>query len=194
MGFEKLDVVLKVIAALDELGIPYLIGGSFASSLYGLSRSTNDADLLAAIKPEHTQALARKLEPEFYVEEAAIKRAVQTGRHFNVLHIERAFKVDIFIAKATGFAEKQLERRQLRTVSNDPAHEAYFASPEDTVLAKLEWYRRGNEVSDLQWRDILNVIKVQGDRLDREYMQHWAQELRVADLLEQAFVEAKKNG
>jgi hypothetical protein len=151
MGFEKLDVVLKVIAALDELGIPYLIGGSFASSLYGLSRSTNDADLLAAIKPEHTQALARKLEPEFYVEEAAIKRAVQTGRHFNI-------------------------------------------SPEDTVLAKLEWYRRGNEVSDLQWRDILNVIKVQGDRLDREYMQHWAQELGVADLLEQAFVEAKKSG
>ncbi len=194
MGFEKLDVVLKVIAVLDELEIPYLIGGSFASSLYGLSRSTNDADLLVAIKLEHTQTLARKLEPEFYVDESAIKRAVQAGRHFNVIHIERAFKVDMFVAKADGFAEKQLERRQLRTVSNGPDHEAYFASPEDTVLAKLDWYRRGNEVSDLQWRDILNVMKIQGDRLDREYMQHWAQELGVADLLEQALVEAKKSG
>lgn len=194
MGFEKLDVVLKVIAALDELEIPYLIGGSFASSLYGFVRSTNDADLLASVKLEHAQALASKLEPEFYVEEMSIKRAVRTGRHFNVLHIERAFKVDIFIAKAGGFAEKQLERRQLRTVGNDPDHEAYFASPEDTVLAKLEWYRRGNEVSDLQWRDVLNVIKVQGDRLDRKYMRHWAQELGVADLLEQALAEARKIG
>ncbi|MGA9770881.1 MAG: hypothetical protein WBV94_17705 [Blastocatellia bacterium] len=193
MGFEKLDVVMKVIAVLDELGIPYLIGGSFASSLYGQARSTNDADLLIAIKTEHAQAMARKLEAEFYVEESAIKRAVQTGRHFNAIHIERAFKVDMFIAKAGGFAEKQLERRQLRTVSSSPAQEAYFASPEDTVLAKLDWYRRGNEVSDLQWRDILNVLKVQGIRLDQGYMQHWAQELGVADLLEQAFIEAGKS-
>jgi hypothetical protein len=194
MGFEKLDVVLKVIAVLDELNIPYLIGGSFASSLYGLSRSTNDADLLVAIKLEHAQALTRKLEPEFYVVESAVKRAVQTGQHFNVIHIERSFKVDMFVAKAGGFAEKQFERRQLRTVSNGPAHEAYFASPEDTVLAKLDWYRRGNEVSDVQWRDILNVIKIQGHRLDLEYMQRWAQELGVADLLEQAILEAKKSG
>lgn len=193
MGFEKLDVVLKVIAALDELGIPYLIGGSFASSLYGLARSTNDVDLLVAIKLEHTQALALKLAPAFYLEESAINRAVQAGRHFNIIHIERAFKVDMFVAKAGGFAEKQLERRQLRTVSNGPDHEAYFASPEDTILAKLEWYRRGNEVSDLQWRDVLNVLKIQGDKLDFEYMQHWAQELGVADLLEQALIEAKKS-
>jgi hypothetical protein len=193
MGFEKLDVVLRVIAVLDEMEIPYLIGGSFASSLYGLARSTNDADLLAAIKLEHTQALARKLEPEFYVEESAIKRAVQAGGAFNIIHIERAFKVDMFVAKAGGFAEKQLERRQLRTVSNGPDHEAYFASPEDTILAKLEWYRRDNEVSDLQWRDVLNVLKVQGDKLDLGYMQHWAQKLSVADLLDQALIEAKKN-
>ncbi|HKP86808.1 MAG TPA: hypothetical protein VJZ26_11960 [Blastocatellia bacterium] len=191
MAFEKLHVVLKVIAALDELGIPYLIGGSFASSLYGWARSTNDADLLAAIGPGQATALAEMLESEFYVDELAIKRATQSGRHFNVIHNETAFKVDIFIAKPGGFAEKQIARRQLRTVSNGPEHKAYFASPEDTVLAKLEWYRRGNEVSDLQWRDVLNVLKVQGGNLDLEYMRHWARELGVADLLEQALTDAK---
>jgi len=191
MSFDRFEVLLKVIAVLDELHIPYLIGGSFASSLYGWARSTHDADLVAVVKVEHAQALTQKLESEFYVDEQAIRRAVQTKRHFNVIHIETAFKVDVFISKAGGFAAQQLERRQLRTISQGAEHQAYFASPEDTVLAKLEWYRRGNEVSDLQWRDVLEIIKVQGNKLDIDYMRHWAQELNVAGLLEQILVEAK---
>lgn len=192
MSFDRFEVVLKVIAVFDELGIPYLIGGSFASSLYGWSRSTNDADLLAAIRLDQVAPLVQKLEPEFYVSEAAVRRAVQSRRHFNFIHVDTAFKVDVFIAKVGGFTEQQLKRRQLRGMAPNQQPKAYFASPEDTVLAKLDWYRQGNEVSDMQWRDVLNVIKVQADRLDLEYLRHWAKDLGVADLLEQAIVEAKQ--
>jgi hypothetical protein len=192
MSFDRFEVLLKVITVLDELHIPYLIGGSFASSLYGWARSTHDADLVAVVKVEHARALTEKLESAFHVDEQAIRRAVQARRHFSVIHIETAFKVDVFISKSGGFAEQQLERRQLRTISKDAVHQAYFASPEDTVLAKLEWYRRGNEVSDIQWRDVREIIKVQGEQLDLDYMRHWAQELNVADLLEQALIEAKR--
>ena len=66
----------------------------------------------------------------------------------------------------------------------------FFASPEDTVLAKLEWYRKGGEVSDRQWRDLLGVLKVQGETLDRAYLDHWAGELDVSDLLHRALEEA----
>lgn len=190
MDFEKREVVLKVIAALDQLGITYLIGGSFASAIYGLARSTNDADLVAEVKAEHVPDLFRVLEPDFYVNERSIQRAVETGRHFNVIHSETHFKVDVFTPKPGGFATKEFARRQEREFGTGSNRTAFFASPEDTVLAKLEWYRRGNEVSEQQWRDVVTVLRVQRDRLDLEYMRQSAAELRVADLLEDALTEA----
>jgi hypothetical protein len=191
MDFDKADVVIKVIEVLERLGIDYLIGGSFASSFYGIARSTNDADLVASVKPMDVHPLFVTFEPDFYVAEEAIRRAVQTGRHFNVIHGDTSFKVDIFTPKLKGFAAQQLERRQLQPFGSGLRREAYFASPEDTVLAKLDWYRRGNEASERQWLDIVTVIKVQGERLDLEYMRHWAAELGVADLLEEALAGAK---
>ena len=122
--------------------------------------------------------------------ESSIQRAVETGRHFNVIHIETQFKVDVFTPRPGGFAAKELARRQEREFGTNSQHTAFFASPEDTVLSKLEWYRRGNEVSDLQWRDVVTVLKVQRDRLDTEYMRQSAAELGVADLLEDALIEA----
>lgn len=191
MDFEKIDVVLKVIAVLEELEIPYLIGGSFASSLYGIVRSTNDADIVAGMKPQHVTPIFQALGSEFYVDELSIDRAVRTGRHFNVIHGDTQFKVDVFTPRLTGFVVQQLERRQERPFGISATHKAYFASAEDTVLAKLEWYRRGNEVSEQQWRDVLTVIKVQGGRLDLDYMRRWAEDLQVADLLEEALAETR---
>jgi hypothetical protein len=85
----------------------------------------------------------------------------------------------------------QFERRTRRTVWTDPECVVYLASAEDNLLAKLEWYRLGNEVSDRQWRDILGVLKTQGQRLDLAYLRQWAAALNVADLLEKALLEAQ---
>jgi hypothetical protein len=189
MDFEKREVVLKVIAALEQLGITYLIAGSFASSIYGLARYTNDVDPVAGIRAEQAGDLFRALEPGFYVNETSIQRAIETGRHFNVIHSETQFKVDVFTPKPGGFADSELARRQLKQFGSS-GHSAFFASPEDTVLSKLECYRRGNEVSDTQWRDVVTILKVQHDRLDLEYMRQAAGELGVADLLEEALAEA----
>jgi hypothetical protein len=71
-----------------------------------------------------------------------------------------------------------------------PELSAKFASPEDTVLAKLEWYRLGGEVSERQWRDVLGVLRARGSQLDLEYMRKWAGELHVGDLLERGLQEA----
>lgn len=190
MDFERPEVVLKVIAVLEQLGITYLIGGSFASAIYGLARSTNDADLVAKVNADQVSNLFRALDPDFYVSESSIQRAVDTGRHFNVIHSETQFKVDVFTPKPGGFAAKEFARRQQREFGTGNNRTAFFASPEDTVLAKLEWYRRGNEVSEQQWRDVLTVLKVQRDRLDLGYMRQSAVELGVADLLEDALAEA----
>lgn len=192
MVISQVDVLLRVVSVLERLGILYVVGGSYASSARGIARATMDIDLLVAMRPDQGQTLATELGPEFYADEQAITRAVAAKRHFNVIHIETAFKVDIFIAQGGGFDEKQLERRQLEVVDDEKQQTAYVSTAEDIVLAKLRWYRMSNETSERQWRDILGVIEVQGDKLDLDYMRHWAQALGVADLLEQALDEAKR--
>ena len=189
MSFDRGDVVMKVVTMLDRLGITYAIGGSFASSLHGLMRTTNDADLVAEIKLEQVRPLFGALAPDFYVDERSMRRSVETGRHFNVIHTETQFKVDIFTPPAKGFVRSELQRRE-RHQFGGSERKAYFASAEDTVLAKLDLYLRGNEVSDRQWRDITEVLKVQRGRLVLDYLRHWAGELKVSDMLEEALQEA----
>jgi hypothetical protein len=192
MAPDQTETLLMIASALETLHIPYLVGGSFASSIHGVSRATRDADIVAVIRLDQAQLLARALEGEFYADEEAIKRAIVAKRSFNVIHTDTMFKVDIFVAKPDGFESSQFERRQAIVLKpGTPA--TYVASAEDTILAKLRWYRLGNEVSDQQWRDLLNVAKVHGNRLDLSYLRHWAVELGVADLLARALEESGIN-
>lgn len=186
-----LQVMLQVIAVLDALGIPYLVGGSLASSLYGIPRSTNDVDLVVDLAPGQVAALIAALEPDFLVDEEAIGEAIQFRRSFNLIHMTTMDKLDLFVTGDHTWRRQELSRRRPERVTADPGEPpVYFASPEDTVLSKLDWYRRGGEVSDRQWSDIQAVLKVQADRLDRTYLREWADWLGVRDLLERTLAEA----
>jgi len=191
MLVEPLAVTLLVIEAFEKLNIPYLIGGSLAAALHGTARSTLDTDLVADLRPEQVNQLVEMLQQEFYVDHGMIFDAIEHRSSFNVIHLDTTFKVDVFVAKPRRFDQMQLQRRRLEVVSTEPERRAYVATAEDIVLAKLEWYRQGGEVSDRQWRDILGVLKVQAGRLDSDYLQKWAAELNVADLLQRALKESK---
>lgn len=187
---EPIHVTLQVAQALEILGIPYFIGGSLASAVHGVPRSTIDTDLVAVIRLEQAHLLAQALEKHFYVQVDDIREAIIYERSFNVIHLETFFKVDVFIAKTRPYDHEQLRRRIAHVVTIEPEQSMYIASAEDTVLAKLEWYRMGNGISDRQWSDILGVLKMQSDILDKAYMRHWAKELGVLDLLERALEDA----
>lgn len=186
---DPIQVTLKVTTVLDRLGIPYLIGGSLASAVYGIVRATMDADLVADIHSNQIQDLVSALKNEFYIDADMILNAVKRTSSFNLIHLETMFKVDVFLIKQRPFDSIQMKRRILQLIGSEPEEKAYFSTPEDIILAKLEWFRAGGETSERQWRDILGVLALQGERLDFQYLQEWAEKLGIRVLLEKAISE-----
>ena len=186
---EQIAVTLAVVDALETLDVPYAIGGSLASALHGVMRATMDADLVADLRLEHVAPLTQALGDAFYADAEMMRDAIRRHGAFNLIHLDTVFKVDVFVARPRPFDRSQLARRQWHLLSEDPERYAYVTSAEDIILAKLEWYRLGGEVSDRQWRDVLGVLKVQAGRLDRDYLRRMAVELGVTGLLQRSLEE-----
>ena len=186
MDAEQLDALLAVAAVIERLDVPFFIAGSFASNAYGFYRATADADLVADLKIRHVEPLVATLSGRFYIAEEAVRQAVMNRGSFNVIDLNTSMKVDIFAMKREMFQIEEMQRRVRRALTPDGANETWLATPEDTILAKLDWYRLGGGVSDRQWGDVLGVMKVQAENLDLAYLRRWADELRLRDLLDRA--------
>ncbi len=142
------------------------------------------------MRPEHITDFVRELDDEFYIDAEMTADAVAHRSSFNIIHRDSFFKVDVFIPMPRPYVEQQLARAQRQTLSIEPPAEAWVATSEDTLLAKLEWYRKGGEVSERQWRDVLGILEVQAGNLDLDYLHQWSSQLDVGDLLERALIQA----
>ena len=179
-----------VADVLERMGVPYLLGGSVASSVHGVPRATMDVDLVAVFEPRHVAEFVAALAEDYYVDAGQIQRALDTRSSFNLIHHATVFKIDVFVSKGRAFDIEALARRQKEPLEDSSdARRFPVATPEDVFLAKLEWFDRGGRVSDRQWSDLLGIVRVQGDALDEEYLRRWADALGVADLLRRALEE-----
>lgn len=178
----------SILAALDRQEIRYTIVGSVASSSHGVPRFTNDVDFVVDFEGVDLREFFAGLQKEFYLDAAGAEAAIEKRRSFNAIHLTAGYKFDFFPLEAGPFGEQQLLRRKFVVSSAPQFAELEFAitSAEDTVLAKLRWFREGGCVSDRQWHDILSVIAVQGEKLDTGYMRYWAARLGLSELLEKA--------
>ena len=190
MPVDAITITVHVTNILEKLRVSYFIGGSLASTFYGMVRTTQDSDIIADLKPEHVPLLMDTLQDEFYMDDEMIADAITHHSSFNIIHRESMFKVDVFVPRPRLFIKMQFSRARKENLSSDPQMAAILASPEDTLLAKLEWYRLGGEVSERKWRDVLGILKVQSGSLDIDYMNRMADDLKVKDLLDRALKNA----
>ena len=184
------DILLAlgpVLEALRRLGVRHFVGGSIASSSYGVPRASIDADVVAELGPAHAPRFVAALRGSYYVSEERVRDAIARRASLNVIHFETMVKVDVFVSKDRPFDRRAFERA--RPAAAEEGITLPVSSAEDTVLAKLEWYRRGGEASERQWTDVTGVLRAVG-ALDDAYLRQGAAELGVADLLERARADA----
>lgn len=185
VGENAIDIALKVARALNAVGAEYFVGGSLASSLQGEPRATNDIDFVIALPVGKVGDLSAALGSDFEVDTDMLRDAVLHARCANAFYLPVVTKIDFFGRGYEPFDESEFARRRVTTVTTG-GDSLVVKAPEDTVLRKLLWYREGGEVSDKQWRDIVSVLQISGDKLDQAYLAAWASRLHVSELLERA--------
>jgi hypothetical protein len=189
---EVLDALEPVARAFQRLGVAYHVGGSVASSTHGVARSTLDVDLVAELRPEHAAPLVEELSPSYYVDGDSIRSAIAEAGSFNVVHLATMVKIDVFVPAGRPFDREVQRRARPQPFSAESGAPVFpVKSAEDILLAKLEWFGAGGGTSDRQWNDVVGIVRAQGEKLDRSYLQHWGDVLGVTGLLERAFDEAR---
>lgn len=181
------EALFGVVRALERLGIPHMVTGSVASSFHGRPRSTHDADIVIDPSQEQLDALVQSLDGAgFYVDAARARDALARRLQFNAIETRSAFKIDLILRKDRPFSREELGRRQAAELA--PGVPVALASPEDTILSKLEWAIKAGR-SERQIEDATGVLAV-NPGLDRAYVEKWARELGVLELWREIAGEA----
>jgi len=184
-----LEALGPVLDVLEALGVRHYVGGSLASSAHGIPRASIDADILAELQPGDVARFVTALGDRYYIPDDRVSDAVDRRASFNLIHLASMLKIDVFVAKDRAFDRRALGRARPEPLESEAGRRVPLASAEDIVLAKLEWYRKGGEVSERQWGDVIGVLRTGGAKLDLPYLRELAPDLGVSDLLERAVAE-----
>jgi hypothetical protein len=170
-------VLRTVVGLLDASGVPYMLTGSIASAYYAIPRATQDLDVVILADEGGMERIVEALlERNWYVDRDSAREARRTRGQFNAIDPATGWKVDFIVRKDRTYSRVEFQRRQRATLLD---LDVWIASLEDVLLAKLEWGRLGD--SALQRRDVVQLLERTGDRLDREYVDKWIDELDLRD-------------
>jgi len=182
------ELLKKVVQALDQFGIQYMITGSVVSSLQGEPRSTHDIDLVIAIQKSDAHKLVEAFSPpDFYLDEESILDAIEKQGLFNLIDVREGVKVDFWVLTNDPFDLSRFSRRYSEEFMGLSMQ---VSRPEDTILAKLRWAKLSGG-SEKQFTDALRVYEVQYGKLDKDYLEHWATKLNIESLWKRLRDEAE---
>jgi hypothetical protein len=178
------EFVRRIIQGLDSVGIPYMVVGSLASSAHGDPRGTNDMDVVIAVNSDRITELVSEFQRDLYADLKCAQEALQHKTLFNVIDFSKGLKADLIPLNESAFEQSKFARREIAQVSGSMA---WTASPEDTILSKLNWSKMGD--SERQYRDAVGVAALKKATIDVGYMQKWAVQLGVEELFKKLLDE-----
>jgi hypothetical protein len=171
------DLLTRVTQVLTAARIDYMLTGSYASSLHGTPRATQDLDLVIAPTGSQLKALLSLLpDTDYYVSPEAAFDALARRSQFNIIDFSTGWKIDFIIVKDRDFSRTEFQRRRLQELDGLAL---FVASAEDVLLAKLEWAKLGSSARQIE--DAAGIIRLQGAQLDTEYVQRWVKVLGVEE-------------
>ena len=170
------EFLKNIIEKLQQVGIDYVICGSVAATFYGVTRSTQDTDIIIDPTPEQLTKYIGLLGDAYYVSNQAAFDALRQKGIFNVIDVENACKADLIIKKQTDFSVEEFRRKRKENLLGK---DLYILSPEDNILSKLLWAKQSR--SEMQYRDVMTILEAQAARLDMKHLEKWAQVLNVKD-------------
>jgi Nucleotidyl transferase AbiEii toxin, Type IV TA system len=174
------EAVLTAIAALESCGIPYILVGSFSTNAYGIPRSTEDADFVIELGEISITELARRLAPSIRIDPQMSFETVTMSRRYVAEVVGTAFKIEFFLLKDDPYSQERFRRRQLVTALD---RQVWLPTPEDVIVTKLHWALLINRPKDRD--DARDVIAVQRDRIDWDYVYRWCDEHGTRALLDE---------
>ena len=187
---DPIGLIVEIGGTLDQLGVPWVLGGSMASSFAGEPRATMDVDVAVRMSANDVTALIAAVTPHFYASEPMIRSAVASRSSFNLIRLADSMKVDVFVLGDDLLDRRQLERRQLVSIPTATGStDIWVGAPDDQILRKLRWFRDGGEASDRQWRDVIGLLRVQAGRIDLTELVATADQLALGDLARRAVAE-----
>lgn len=176
---EPSELLHFLAGVLDRLQLPYFVTGSTVTIFYGEPRFTNDIDVVVDLPASMAATFCRQFpEDEFYVDEVAVRDAVRRRSQFNIIHPRSGLKIDVMIPEASDFNRSRFARARRVRAGDD--WDASFATPEDAIIKKMEYFREGG--SEKHLRDITGVLKTSGADIDKDYIERWAATLALMDL------------
>jgi hypothetical protein len=178
-----------VAAAFRHFGVRHYVGGSVASTIHGAIRSTMDVDLVCDLRVEQVDSFLAACGDDYYRSVPAIRQAVEKRSCFNLIHLPTAYKIDVFVSRGRPFDRLAMERAVAQPLAADARLTLPVATVEDSIVAKLEWFRLGDETSERQWGDVSRLLAIHRDALDLGHMREMAASVGVADLLERLLGE-----
>lgn len=187
------DLLVLVGDILDDLNVPFALGGSMASGILGEPRATLDIDIGAKIDLDGLESLLARLPDDLYVPVDSARAAVVRQDSFNILDPPNVLKLDVFVLGQGLLDRNQMERR-LRIDIGDGGRQTWLTTAEDIVLRKLEWFRATDLSSERQWRDVIGVLQVRRDDIDRTYLSTTAEAVGLGRLLGDLLAEAGIDG
>jgi len=168
-GISMIETLRDFVLKANELGIEYMVTGSFAMSAYGEIRFTRDIDVVVQITEKDVARITRKFETEYYVSDESIRNAIARKSMFNVISNTHGGKVDCIVMKDDEFARYSFTRRWKASVSG---LDFWVTTKEDLIIAELNWARDSH--SEMQIRDIANLTSSEYDSI---YVSEWIERL-----------------